>query len=55
VIMLITGVRQRLPQLGRFAANWIHTGISPRLEKGRPSSRLGPKRGGGAGLRPRVC
>jgi hypothetical protein len=34
VIMLITGVRQRTPQPGRLPGNWVHIGISPRLEKG---------------------
>jgi len=33
VVSLITGVRQRSPQSGRFPANWVHIGISPRLEK----------------------
>ena len=34
VAMLITGVRQRSPQPGRLPGNWVHTGASPRLEKG---------------------
>ncbi len=34
VIMLITGVRQRSPRPGRLPGNWVHTGVSPRLEKG---------------------
>jgi hypothetical protein len=34
VIMLITGVRQRSPQPGRLPGNWVHIGVSPRLEKG---------------------
>jgi hypothetical protein len=34
VIVLITGVRQRSPQPGRLPGNWVHTGVSPRLEKG---------------------
>ncbi len=34
VIGLMTGVRQRLTQSGRLPGNWIHTGISPRLEHG---------------------
>jgi hypothetical protein len=34
VIMLITGVRQRTPQPRRLPGNWVHIGISPRLEKG---------------------
>jgi hypothetical protein len=40
VVSLITGVRQRSPQPGRFPGNWVHIGISPRLEKGAslPSS-----------------
>jgi hypothetical protein len=35
VAMLITGVRQRLPQTGQLPGNWVHIGFSPRLEKGR--------------------
>jgi hypothetical protein len=36
VVMLITGVRQRLtPE--KLPSNWVHTGVSPRLEKGAPS------------------
>jgi hypothetical protein len=37
---LITGVRQRSPQPERFPGNWVHIGVSPRLEKGAslPSS-----------------
>lgn len=40
VTMLITGVRQRAPQQGRLAGNWVHIGVSPVLEKGAalPSS-----------------
>ncbi|HET8921999.1 MAG TPA: hypothetical protein VFN26_03270 [Candidatus Acidoferrum sp.] len=40
VVALMTGVRQRSPQPGRFPGNWVHIGISPRLEKGAslPSS-----------------
>ena len=34
VTMLITGVRQHSPQPGRHPGNWVHTGVSPRLEKG---------------------
>ena len=34
VAMLITGVRQHSPQLGRFPGNWVHVGANPRLEKG---------------------
>src|SRR5262249_45120885 len=34
VISLITGVRRR-SQAGQLPGNWVHTGISPRLEKGR--------------------
>jgi hypothetical protein len=34
VTMLITGVRQRAPGPGRLPGNWVHTGVSPRLEKG---------------------
>jgi hypothetical protein len=36
VVMLITGVRQRSPQTGQLAGNWVHIGFSPRLEKGAP-------------------
>jgi hypothetical protein len=36
VIMLITGVRQRSSQPGRLPSNWVHIGVSPRLEKGGP-------------------
>jgi hypothetical protein len=40
VAMLITGVRQRSSQPGRFPGNWVHIGASPRLQKGAslPSS-----------------
>jgi hypothetical protein len=34
VISLITGVRRR-SQAGQLPGNWVHTGISPGLEKGR--------------------
>lgn len=33
---LITGVRQRSTQPGRLPGNWVHMGISPRLEKAAP-------------------
>jgi len=33
VVSLITGVRRR-SQPGQLPGNWVHTGISPRLEKG---------------------
>jgi hypothetical protein len=33
--MLITGVRQQSNQPGQSAANWVHIGTSPRIEKGR--------------------
>ena len=36
VILLVTGVRQRSPQPGRLAGNWVHIGVNPRLEKGGP-------------------
>jgi hypothetical protein len=38
--MLIAGVRQRSPQPGQLPSNWVHLGVSPRLEKGAslPSS-----------------
>src|SRR5262249_14940005 len=42
VSMLITGVRGRATGPGRFPCNWVHTGVSPRLDKGerltKPSS-----------------
>jgi hypothetical protein len=42
VAMLITGVRGRATGPGRFPRNWVHKGVSPRLEKGeRPSKALG--------------
>jgi len=34
VAMLITGVRQRTPEPGRFPSNWVHIGANARLEKG---------------------
>jgi hypothetical protein len=34
VVTLMTGVRQRSPQPGQLPSNWVHVGISPRLEKG---------------------
>ena len=34
VVSLVTGVRQRSPQPGRLPSNWVHMGVSPRLEKG---------------------
>src|SRR5262249_1251277 len=36
VAMLMTGVRQRSPQPGRFPRNWVHIGANPRLKKGAP-------------------
>jgi hypothetical protein len=36
VVMLSTGVRQGSLRLGEHRGNWIHTGISPRLQKGSP-------------------
>jgi hypothetical protein len=33
VVMLVTGVRQRSPQAGQLPCNWVHVGVSPRLEK----------------------
>ena len=41
--MLNTGVRQRSLQQQQFAANWVHIGTSPRLEKG--ASRPNPEPG----------
>jgi hypothetical protein len=40
VLLLVTGVRQRPPQPGRLADNWVHIGVNPRFEKGAslPSS-----------------
>jgi hypothetical protein len=34
VAVLHTGVRQRATELGRPAGNWVHTGVSPSLQKG---------------------
>jgi hypothetical protein len=34
VAMLVTRVRQRSQQPGQHPGNWVHTGVSPRLEKG---------------------
>jgi hypothetical protein len=34
VVMLITGVRQRSSQPQQLPGNWVHLGVSPRLEKG---------------------
>jgi hypothetical protein len=34
VLLLVTGVRQRPPQPGRLAGNWVHIGVNPRFEKG---------------------
>jgi hypothetical protein len=34
VVYLTTGVRQRSPGPGRLPANWVHTGVNPRLRKG---------------------
>jgi hypothetical protein len=43
VVSLITGVRRR-SQPGRLPGNWVHTGISPRLEKGRsPLNSVGER------------
>ena len=36
VVMLITGVRQHSSQPGQLPSSWVHTGLSPRLEKGSP-------------------
>lgn len=36
VTSLITGVRQRAPEPGRLPGNWVHIGVSPRLEKAAP-------------------
>jgi hypothetical protein len=34
VIYLTAGVRESSPPAGRFAENWVHTGVNPRLGKG---------------------
>jgi hypothetical protein len=39
VVMLITGVRQQSYLRGGRPSNWVHTGLSPSLEKGRPPAR----------------
>jgi hypothetical protein len=36
VAFLQAGVRQRPKEPGRFGSNWIHVGVSPRLQKGGP-------------------
>jgi hypothetical protein len=36
VAFLQAGVRERPRQPGRFSGNWIHIGINPGLQKGRP-------------------
>jgi hypothetical protein len=36
VISLETGVRQPMPESGRFPNNWLHMGFNPQLEKGGP-------------------
>ncbi|HEX8894955.1 MAG TPA: hypothetical protein VF783_16620, partial [Terriglobales bacterium] len=42
VVMLITGVRQRSPRPGQLPSNWVHVGVSPRIEKaGVPRSSTG--------------
>jgi hypothetical protein len=33
---LVTGVRQHVAPPGRLPGNWVHFGVSPRLEKGGP-------------------
>jgi hypothetical protein len=33
---LIAGTRQTSPRSGRLPGNWVHTGLSPRIEKGPP-------------------
>ncbi len=40
VTMLIAGVRQPAPQTGRLPGNWVHIGVSPRLEKGSTDDYL---------------
>jgi hypothetical protein len=44
VNFVYTGVRQRCSQVGRLPGNWLHTGISPRFEKGAdpPPEPSGP-------------
>jgi hypothetical protein len=34
VTMLVAGVRQGSPEPGRLPGNWVHIGVSPKLEKG---------------------
>jgi hypothetical protein len=34
VVYLTAGIRQRSPSPGQFPGNWVHTGVSPRLQKG---------------------
>jgi hypothetical protein len=36
VVLLVTGVREGSPQLGRLPGNWVHIGVNPRFEKGGP-------------------
>src|SRR5215813_4587902 len=36
VVLLVTGVRESSPQLGRLPGNWVHIGVNPRFEKGGP-------------------
>ena len=41
VAYLLAGVRQRAQQPGRLPANWMHTGVNPRLEIGGPQPSSG--------------
>jgi hypothetical protein len=40
VAYLVTGVRQGLQEAGPLPGNWVHIGVSARLEKGGPAPRL---------------
>ena len=39
VALLIAGVRQRATQPGQLPGNWVHMGVTPRLEKGVSDAR----------------
>ena len=40
VAYLVSGVRQDLQEAGRLPGNWVHIGVSTRLEKGGPAPTL---------------
>lgn len=44
VAMLVTGVRQSSQKPGQAPGNWVHVGVSPRLEKGAPLPLSGGER-----------